>query len=380
MNRISRITAPAALLTVALVLAGCAGGTGDGDGDEREAGDLTGLKLAFAIPTSAGEVFVNQAEMFKKQAEALGAEVEVYDNNGDAVTMLSNADLMVAAEPDVIVEYAPVADATDRVGQKFADAGIPCIALNVPVEGCSLFNFDQPYLATLGAEAMAAQMEERGWDASNTTVVIGQASELGESVNIAVTTFYAELSKLVPGMTPVESSDITPTTTIINEEGIQADLGLTPDTGYEGTLTALQTVPEDRNVVVYTVSDDTTTGVIRALDSLGRTETAMVSGYGGNADALDAVRDGSLWTTEQMGFFAYWGQFALAMVAAIEQGVEIPELTSPPMVVLTSENVDNYFAPGTAEVTVMPELPDSSKYLIDTGVLQEYDNVEGARK
>lgn len=372
-----RSVAIAAIAATAILFAGCSTASTDTE-STRVPGDLTGLSLAFAIPTSAGEVFVNQAEMFKTQAEALGATVEIYDNNGDAVTMLSNADLMVAAAPDVIVEYAPVADATDRVGAKFAEAGIPCIALNVPVDGCSLFNFDQPYLATLGAQAMAEQLADRGWDGSNTTIVIGQASALGESVNIAVTTFYAELSALVPGLDVVEASDITPTTTVISDQGIQADLGLTPDSGYDGLLPVLQTIPADRNIVVYTVSDDTTTGVIRALDSAGRLDTSLVSGYGGGLEALTALRDGGPWVTEQMGFFAYWGQFALAMAAAVEQGLEIPELTSPPMVVLTADNVDTYFTPGTADLIVMPELPENAQYLIQTGILQKFNNVAGA--
>ncbi len=383
MKRNRGIVIAAALGATALLMAGCAAGpdgSGDGGGGgEREPGDLTGLTLAFAIPTSAGEVYVNQAEMFKTQAEALGATVEIYDNNGDAVTMMSNADLMIASQPDVIVEYAPVADATDRVGDKFAEAGIPCIALNVPVKGCNFFNFDQPYLAGLGAEAMAEQMAARGWDGSNTTVVIGQASELGETVNIAVTSFYAKLSELVPGMTKVAAADIKPTTTVINEQGIQADLGLTPDTGYDGMLTVLQTIPADRNIIVYPVSDDTTVGVIRALESAGRADAAMVSGYGGNPGALDALREGPIWVTEQMGFFAYWGQFALAMVAAVEQGMDIPELTSPPMIVLTQANVDDFFTADN-ELIVMPPLPASSTYLIDTGILQHFDNVEGARR
>lgn len=180
-------------------------------------------------------------------------------------------------------------------------------------------------------------------------------------------------------MTKVAASDITPTTTVINEQGIQADLSLTPDTGYEGMLTVLQTIPADRNIVVYPVSDDTTVGIIRALESQGRADAAMVSGYGGNPGALDALRDGSIWVTEQMGFFAYWGQFALAMVAAVEQGMDIPELTSPPMVVLTKDNVDDFFT-ASNELIQMPELPASSKYLVDTGILQYFDNVEGARR
>lgn len=376
-----RLTAVAVIAVAGLVTAGCSGTTTDTSATDSAlaSGDLTGLTFAFAIPTSAAEVYVNQADTFVKQAEELGATVEVYDNAGDAATMLSNADLMVASDPDVIIEFPSVADATTRVGQKFTDAGIPCIAVNVPVEGCPLFNFDQPYLSGLGATAMAEQMADRGWDASNTTVVIGQASELGASVNIAATAFYAALSELVPGMTAVSSDDIQPTTTVITEgEGLQGDLGLTIDSGYDATLTALQTIPKERNVVIYTVSDDTTVGVLRALDNQGRTDQAMVSGYGGSTDALTNIREGDVWVTEQMGFFAYWGEFLLSMAAATAAGADIPELTSPPMVILEKDNVDTFFEAGTDTLIEMPELPESSTYLYDTGILQKFGNIAGA--
>lgn len=368
------------IVASALLLSACAGPSAS-DKDEKvdsqlASGDLTGLKFAFAIPTSEADVYVNQANMFVDQAKELGAEVTIYDNAGDASKMLSNADLMVAENPDVIIEFPSVADATSRVGQKFTDAGIPCIAVNVPVEGCPLFNFDQPYLSGLGAKAMAKQMEKRGWDASNTTVVIGQASELGKSVNIAATSFYAELSKLVPGMTAVSSDDIQPTTTVITPEvGLQADLGLTIDSGYDNTLSALQTIPKDRNIVIYPISDDTTVGVLRALDNQGRTDNAMVSGYGGDSNSIAALREGDIWVTEQMGFFAYWGEFLLAMAVATSSGADVPDLTSPPMVILEKDNVDTFFKPGTETLTEMPELPDSSKYLYDTGILQKFGNV-----
>lgn len=378
-----RTGALSAVVAAALVVSACASPSDTGTSEEVNSklasGDLSGLKFAFAIPTSAADVYVNQANMFVDQAKELGAEVTIYDNAGDAATMLSNADLMVADDPDVIIEFPSVADATSRVGQKFEDAGIPCIAVNVPVEGCPLFNFDQPYLSGLGAEAMAEKMAERGWDASNTTVVIGQASELGESVNIAATAFYAALSELVPGMTKVSSDDIEPTTTVITPgEGIQSDLGLTIDSGYAETLAVLQTIPQDRNVVIYPISDDTTMGVLRALDNQGRSEQAMVSGYGGDLNSLTALREGDIWVTEQMGFFAYWGEFLLAMAVATASGADIPDLTSPPMVILEKENVDTFFEPGTDTLIQMPELPESSKYLYDTGILQKFGNVAGA--
>lgn len=374
----------AAVAVAATALAACGqggsgGSTGGSKAESISSGNLNGVKFAFAIPTSAAQVYVQQAALFADQARKLGAKVDIYDNGGSGAKMLSNADLMVSSHPDVIVEYPSVADATQRVGEKFTNANIPCIALNVPVAGCSFFNFDQVALATMGAEAMAKAMKAKGWDGSNTTVLIGQASALGESVNIAVTTFYAKLSKQVPGMTPVAANEITPKTTMITkDQGYQGDLGLTVDSGYTATMTALQTIPRDRNLIVYPVSDDTTKGVLRAIDAQGRTDTTLVSGYGGYLEGLNAVRRGGIWATDQIGFFPYWGQFVLAMAVAIESGVKPPELTAPPQVVVTKDNVDRYFKAGTADLLKMPPVPKESEYLLKTGILQKFGNVEGA--
>ncbi|MCU1580684.1 MAG: sugar transporter substrate-binding protein [Microbacteriaceae bacterium] len=360
----------------ALVLSACSGtaaATGGIKGDS-----LKGVKLAFAVSTAAASVDVSQANIFVKQAEKLGATVHIYDNNSDAATMLSNASLMAAAKPDVIVEYPSAANATDRVGQTFTAAGIPCIAINVPVKGCSFFNFDQPALAALGAETIAAKMKEKGWDGTNTTVVIGQASQLGASVNIAVTSFYAKLSELVPGMTKVAASDIGPSTTKINSQGLQVDTGITLDGGFSAVQTALQTIPADRNVVVYSVADDSTQGAIRALTAQNRQSRAMVSGYGGADTSLSAIRAGGIWVSDQVGFFPYWGEFLLAMAVAMHNGVTPPALTAPSQVVITKDNIDKYFKPGTSEVTMMPAIPKESEYLLKTGILQKFGNIQGA--
>ncbi|MFC5502639.1 sugar ABC transporter substrate-binding protein [Lysinimonas soli] len=367
----------ATLAAAAMLLAGCAAQSASTSSGIKGT-SLKGVKFAFAIPTSAGSVYVAQSDQFVKQAKKLGATVTVYDNNGDAATMLSNAQLMVAAKPDVIVEYPSAADATDRVGQTFSTAGIPCIALNVPVKGCSFFNFDQVALAEMGAEAMAAKMKAKGWTADNTSVVIGQASTLGESVNIAVTSFYAKLSTLATGMKATKSSAITPTTTSIpGTKDLQADMGLTVDSGYSSMQTALQTIPAGNNIVVYTVSDDTTIGALRAIDAAGRTNSAMVSGYGGTEPGFEKLRAGGPWVTDQVGFFPYWGEFVLAMAVAVHDGVKTPALTAPPQVVITTDNIDTYFTPGTADLIKMPALPKESEYLVKTGILQKFGNVEG---
>ena len=377
-----RLAVGSMVAVLAMAVSGCAlsSAAAPEESSGIQGGDLEGVTFAYALPSAAAQVYVQQQEEFVRLAESLGATVQVYDNNGDAATMLSNAQLMVAAKPDFIVEFPSSADATDRVGETFASAGIPCIALNIPVDGCSYLNYDQPALAKLAAETMAGFMGERGWDATNTTVVIGQASTLGDSVNVAVRSFYSSLSELVPGMTRTPTESITASTTAIpGTDDLQSDMGLTVESGFAAMNVALQTIPAGNNIIVYPVSDDTTQGIVRALEGAGRSDQAMVSGYGGDTAALEALRAGDkTWVMDQVGFFTNWGEFVLAMAVAMSNEAEMPAMTVPPQVVITSDNVDTYYEPGSAKVMMMPALPQESEYLLETGVLQEFGNVEGA--
>ncbi|MFI7643768.1 sugar ABC transporter substrate-binding protein [Nonomuraea sp. NPDC049400] len=336
-------------------------------------------RVAYAAPNMTTQIYAGQADNFVKAGRRIGVEVKVYDNSADAATAITNANLMVAQKPDLLVEFAPVADATSRISAIFKRSGIPCIAVNVRIEGCAFFNFDQKYLARAQAEVIAAKMKAKGWDGTNTTVVIEQASKLGPSVNIAVTWFYQELVSMVPGFETITSDQITAATTTIAEgQGLQVDGGTDIDSGFSATSQALQTIPADRNVVVYTVNDDTTVGALRALTTARRDGRAMVAGYGATKPAIDAMRSGAPWVSSAKGFWEEWGQFLLAMGTALLRGVEPPDLTAPPMIAVTPENMDSVYAPGMTKVTRMPALPESSKYLLETGILQKFGNVEGA--
>lgn len=375
---------PVSVVIVAVALAATGGSFGATKGGARTAAtpqaDLTGMKFAFALATAANPLIVSQGKLFEQGAKKLGATATIYDNKGTAEDMLANAQLMVADKPDVIVIYPSAFDATARVSQMFKQAGIPCISINVPVEGCPLLNFDQVALSKLAAKAMAAQMKKRGWTGKNTTVVIGQAAKYGPSVNVAVTSFYDNLSKLVPGMKHVSYKSITPKTTTINgNEGLQVDLDFVPDIAFPAMTRALQSIPKDRHIVLYTTADDVTVAAQRAINNAGRTNDTIVSGFGGSPVSIKALRQGKGWVTEQTGFFANWGQFALAMAAAVKQGKKLPALTVPPMTVLTKQNVNKYFKPGSTNLVLMPALPKRSNYLVKTGVLQAFGNVAGAR-
>lgn len=333
--------------------------------------------VAFAVNTQTAGVFVEQAKNMVAAGQKVGIKVNLYDNNGDATTMISVANQMVQDRPDIIIDYPPVADATARVSQIFKVAGIPCISVNVPIDGCPLFNQSQELFAKGQADVFAGLMKQRGWDGSNTTVVIGQASAFGPTVNLAVTGFYQELAKLVPNFKQVEASKISTSTTTISENAVQIDSGVTSDGAYTAFNEVLGTIRAKDNLVIYAVSDDPIVGIDRVVQAKGLTDRTMMAGYGADAQAVAGLRSNAAWIADSGNFFAYWGEFLLAMAQAQFSGMPLPDLTLPPQVVVTKANVDKYFPPPGTEPKLLPALPAASKYLADTGILQELGNVDG---
>ena len=334
-------------------------------------------KVAFAVHNQAAGQFVEFAQRFVDYGKQVGIQVDIYNNDANSATAISNAQLMVQSKPDVIVDFPPVADATGRLTEIFKASGIPCIAVNIPIEGCPFFNQSQEVFAKLNAENFAKLMKEKGWDGTNTTVVIEQGSKLGPTVNIAVTKFYEEISKIVPGMTQVTADKITTQTTTISPQGLQIDTGVSASDSYTKFSQALQTIPKDRNIVVYTISDDNILGTYRALENAGRQDKAMMAGFGCDANAIKGLRDNPAWVGESCGFFTRWGAFLLAMSQAVKDGATTPDTTFSSMVVLNKDNVDEYFKPGSTDPEFMPELPPESKYLEPTGILQKLGIIKG---
>jgi ribose transport system substrate-binding protein len=381
------LAAVSVCLLASIVLAACGSSGGDSTaGDSTAGGSTAGGEGEFSDvgsvsfnTTMTSPVFVKQAKSLQTYGEKLGIDVLLYDNRGSATTAIENAQQAVAQSPSVAVDAPPIADATARLTSTYGGAGVPCLAVSLPIEGCPLFNFDQKSLAAQQADYIAGLMKDRGWNGSNTMVVIGSDAELGPSVNIATAWFYQQLSKQAEGMEPVDASAIEgQTTTITPEQGLQVNTGYEVDTSYEAFSAALQSIPADRHLVVYTISDDATVGVRRALQNADRTD-AMIAGYGGGEEALKAIRTDPMWVSDAQGFYEYWGEFLLAEAVALARGEDVPAETYPPELVITKENIEKYYPNGATKPAILPALPPSSEYLAKTGVLQKIGNVEGLR-
>lgn len=333
------------------------------------------LKFAFANVTEAGELFKQFGDGFADVAQKAGITFSRYDNKFDGVTATNNARLMVQEQPDVIFEYNAVEGIGPALQRTFNQANIPFVAINVPVPGGHWFNLVNKDIGIEAADKVVGFAKEKGWTADNTAVLIVQASASGVEVNDCVRYFYVRAAELM-GFPQVAPEAITATTTVISPAGVQVDGKATLEDSYTGVKNVLQTIPADRNLLLFTVNDDSAVGAWRAVDESGRGANTLIGGLGGSIAALKELRENPQWVAEGSIFIANWGVYLVAMGIAISQGVTPPPLTKSPQAIITKADVDKFYdAAGTA--ILLPPLVDENRYLADTGILQKYAKIEG---
>jgi ribose transport system substrate-binding protein len=267
----------------------------------------------FANVTESGPLFVTLHKGVDHAAAIAAVTIKAYNNNFDGPTALRNASLMVQDKPDLILEYNAVEGIGASLGRMFNRAKIPCIAINVPTPGCAWFNLVNRTLGASTGAVVAKTAKQKGWTAKNTTVIIVQNATAGREVNDCVRYFYVTVAKMMPGMTRVPPSSITPQTTRIGTTGVQVNGASALEPSFTAVKNILQTIPASRHILLYTVNDDSTIGAWRAITQAHRESNTLVAGLGGDKDGLTQLRTNPHWVAEGDVFVYFWGEYLMAM-------------------------------------------------------------------
>jgi ribose transport system substrate-binding protein len=349
----------------------------------QQSGSSTGSKqyyFDFANVLESGALFVSIGNGMEKAAGIAGIKLKRYVNNVDAENTQKNARLMIQDKPDLIIEYNAVQGIGASIGKQFNDAKIPCIAVNVPIEGnCPWFNLVNKEIGTDTANVVIPILKQKGWSGDDTVVVLLQAATAGTEVNDCIRYFYVTISNssTLSGFDKAQPSDITAQTTKIGKSGWQLEGGGTLEGSYTAVKNTLQSIPSSKHIVLYSINDDSVQGGWRAITEAHRESNSIVAGLGSDEASRTQLRTNPQWVAEGDLFPAMWGEYLMAMGTAMLQGTKPPPLTKTPQVVMTKDTVDKYFKVGSDAPIGLPSLAPEDQYLVKTGVLQKFHNIQG---
>jgi ribose transport system substrate-binding protein len=349
----------------------------------QQSGGSTGNKqyyFDFANVLESGALFVSIGNGVEKAAGTAGIKVKRYVNNVDAENTQKNVRLMIQDKPDLIIEYNAVQGIGASIGKQFNDAKIPCIAVNVPIENlCPWFNLVNKEIGTDTANVVIPILKQKGWSGADTVVVLLQAATAGTEVNDCIRYFYVTISNssTLSGFDKAQPSDITAQTTKIGQSGWQLEGGGTLEGSYTAVKNTLQSIPSSKHIVLYSINDDSVQGGWRAITEAHRESNSIVAGLGSDEASRTQLRTNPQWVAEGDLFPAMWGEYLMAMGTAMLQGTKPPPLTKTPQVVMTKDTVAKYFKVGSDAPIGLPPLASEDQYLVKTGVLQKFHNIQG---
>ena len=285
----------ALVTTVALSVSACnRTSSTDGAGDGSKSATLV-------ISTLNNPFFVSVTDGAKAKAKNLGITIDVQNANNADQASLDMATAALSKKPSVLI-IDPVSSASGgSIVTQANTAGVPVVAFDRMPAGGDLkafIGYDAIQAGKNGAKALGEAVGGRG-------KIVEIQGIMGTSVAQERSKGFEELIKEFPGIS------------IVATQAAEFDRGKALDV-MTNVLQANQDIAG-----VYAANDEMALGVIAALKSAGLAGKVKVVGNDGIADAVKAIKDGTLFATNAESPFALGSEVMdLAGKVATGQTVE----------------------------------------------------------
>ena len=322
MNKIKNAFIFMLLLSTLLALGACAPTVKT---DEARVTESKQLVMVFANWNETNSFAVLVREGVQKQADQMGVRIIAMDNKQDAQQANINADNAITQKVDFYFQYNQDTDINNRIAQKLIDAGIPAIAVQVPMGEFPIYNVDNVHAGELAGQAVA-EAAKAAWDVEPIYLVLGYPE--------AGPLFQQRAEGALQGAQTV-FPDI-----VYVEDTTKGD----PETG-RSVVANFMTAHPDQKIIIWTHVDQQALAALSAVKSAGREDDVFISSTGGDPSIFPELRNPESRIVGTSAFFPEeWGKELLSMaVEQLTNGTKPPAQTNPPTRFLTGENINEYY-------------------------------------
>lgn len=303
----------ALITTVALgaTLSGCNRG-------ESAAGASKPLSSTMVISTLNNPFFVSVADGAKAQAESSGMKLDVQNANNKDQALLDLTSTALTKQPSVLIVDPVSSDSGASVTNQANQANVPVVAFDrEPSSGelASFIGYNAIEAGKAGAKALGAAVGGKG-------KVVEIQGIMGTSVAQDRSKGFNEGIKAFPGIQ------------IVAVQAAEFDRGKALDV----MTNVLQAHPDIDGV--YAANDEMAMGVVSALKARGLSGTVKVVGNDGIADALAAIKAGTMYATNAESPFVL-GKQVVNIAAKVAKGDKVDKHTVLEGRLVTSKDVSD---------------------------------------
>jgi ribose transport system substrate-binding protein len=294
-----------------------------------------GKKLGFANIYGTQPFCISVEKSIIAHARRAGFSEEniiIMDNQYKADIALKNADIMLSKRPDVFIEFQADENVNHIVSRKFKAAGIPVIAIDVPVPGAPFMGVDNWGMSRMGGKEMARLIKTTwgGWDAVDMVLLLQMPS--GGEITMRRSEGFAKA--LVEEFGQKAEKKI-----------VRADGGMGQTEQAKAAMDdVLATHPKAKKIAITSINEQTMAGVIASLQGAGRwnEEDIIIISLGVDELGQSQIRDGSA-DAGIASFPETYGQYVIPAVCALLQGKSVPPEILVNHKVITKKNIDEYY-------------------------------------
>lgn len=288
-------------------------------------------RIGFANLTETGVPFaIDVRHGLERTAEMRQVGLVLADNRLSGEHALKVADYLIEKEVDLVIEYQIDAAMNSLLMDKFSRAGIPVIAVDIPMVGATFFGIDNFRAGHIAGVALGRWVAVN-WPEGLDKVIILEEPRAGD---LPASRIHGQLDGLEEVLGP-----------ITDFKCIRVDSGNTSEVSERGVMQALQQLPNDHHIAILSFNDDAALGALRAARRLGRESDVVIVGQGADRLVRHEIRQRSSRIIGSTAFMPeLYGERLIDLALDILEGKPVPPAVFMEPVFIDGSNIDDFYA------------------------------------
>ncbi len=286
------------------------------------------IQLGYAGQATSSAFCREVTNSFLQAADQEGIDILALDNRGSRKTALQNADKLIKARVDLVVEYQQHEQIAPILSAKFHEANIPLIAISFPLPGAVYYGANNYQAGVIGGRALGQ------WAKQHFQGGVDEIILLGRSVSGAWP--QSRLKGVEMGIR--EALPAAQHARVVQ---------LTADGQFRGSLEVVHKHlrhSSSKMTLVGTINDASALGALCAFHQLGRTVNCGVVSHGASAEGRAELRHPGTRLVGSVGFFPErYGPDLIALARKILDKRPVPPAVFAHHHLITPANVDQFY-------------------------------------
>lgn len=280
-----------------------------------------GEQIPFAVDVRRG--------LERAAKEAGNIDLVVADNQLNGEVALRIAENLVAKEVDLVIEYQIDEKMGSIIMSKFQQAGMPVIAVDIPIVGAVFFGADNYRSGHMAGVALGEWIKKQ-WRGSFDRLMVLEEPRAGA---LPAARIRGQLDGLQEVVGEIPQARLT-----------FLDSGNTSDISEAHMLAALKAYPEAHKIAVISFNDDAAIGALTAARKAKREEDVIIVGQGADRLVRPEIRRPHSRLIGSTAFMPEkYGEKLIDLSLRMLRGEPLPPAIYTDHTFISAENIDIFY-------------------------------------